>query len=422
MKALVVEPKRVYQAIVKELCDSHGVEAVFAETGEQAVDAVQAEQPELICSSMHLPDITGMALCSKLKSQFIQASCPFILLTADQNPGLTDEAMDAGVTEVIQKSDLDSLGMFMADYRQHHSTQLAGRVLLVEDNKAVSQFMTALLENMGLTAVTTASAESALEHLQNEAFDLVVADLSLKERSGIWLIRSIRSLHPPQSAIPVLVTTAFNDQARRIEVFKAGANDYLTKPIIEEELVARVTNLVSAKQLLDKVERQREQLRQLAMTDQLTSLYSRHFLAETAPREIAEAYRHGSALSLIVMDIDHFKQVNDEHGHSCGDTILKEVALTLQTKCRLEDVIVRFGGEEFVVLLPHCERDRAAEKAEKLRRAIEQLQSNGVSVTASFGVTALGMDSQEDFDQLFSRADSALYAAKDAGRNRVVAG
>lgn len=102
MKALVVEPMRVYQAILKEFCDSHDVEAVFAETGKEAAEAVRDQNPELICSSMHLPDTTGIELCAHLRSQFIQSGCPFILLTADRNSGLTDEAMHAGVTEVIQ--------------------------------------------------------------------------------------------------------------------------------------------------------------------------------------------------------------------------------------------------------------------------------------------------------------------------------
>lgn len=422
MKALVVESQRVYRGILKEILDAHGIDALFAETGQQAIETFKNQDLDLICSAMHLADTSGMELCAHLKAQFGGVQCPFILLTADREPGLMDEAMGVGVTEVVQKSDLDSLNRFLTDLRGLKDSRISGRVLVVEDSPSLNQMVVSLLENMGLEGVSISAAQPALERLQGEVFDLVITDLSMADKSGIWLLRAIRGEPSPLNNVPVLVMTAFNDNARRIEVFRAGANDYLTKPIIEEELVARVTNLVSAKQLLDKVENQREQLHKMAMTDQLTGLHGRHFLAETAPRTIAEAYRHGTPLSMVVVDIDHFKQINDEHGHNFGDRVLQNVAGALQDQCREEDLVARFGGEEFVILLPHCERASAGEKAERLRGAIEAQDNDGVAVSASFGVAALSLDITEDFERLFSRADKALYSAKEAGRSRVVLG
>ena len=201
---------------------------------------------------------------------------------------------------------------------------------------------------------------------------------------------------------------------------KIGANDYVAKPVVNEELVARLTNLITQKKLFDQVEMQREKLHMLAMTDQLTTLYNRHFLSDMAPRRLKEVERHGFGLSLIVVDIDHFKQINDVYGHEAGDTVLKEVALVLKNNCREEDMAVRLGGEEFVVLLPHCFREGAINKAEFFRKEIESLSPLNINVTASFGVTSIEGKSKIEFSEMFHSADKALYSAKENGRNQVV--
>ena len=154
------------------------------------------------------------------------------------------------------------------------------------------------------------------------------------------------------------------------------------------------------------------------MTDQLTGLYNRHSLFDIGPKYISDAKRHDFSVSLLVFDLDHFKNVNDTYGHGVGDVVLKAVGQVLNDNCRIEDTVARFGGEEFVMLLSHCDIDLAFTKAESIRIAIEKAKPNDLTITASIGVAALGLD--DDFESLFDKADKAVYEAKDTGRNKVV--
>ena len=186
-----------------------------------------------------------------------------------------------------------------------------------------------------------------------------------------------------------------------------------------ENLVDQRTQKLSA--ALKDIEKQGKKLYELAMKDQLTKLYNRHYLLEIADKTIKGAERFNKPLSVIVLDIDHFKQLNDTHGHQVGDQVLASVAEFLMNAMRSSDVAARFGGEEFVLLLSHCDLTEAKAKAEDLREKIQQLQPRGLHVTASFGVSALELISGEaSFNALFKLADSAVYQAKREGRNRVI--
>ena len=186
-----------------------------------------------------------------------------------------------------------------------------------------------------------------------------------------------------------------------------------------ENLVEQRTQELSA--ALKDIEKQGKKLYELAMKDQLTKLYNRHYLLEIAAKTIREAESFGRPLSIIVIDIDNFKKLNDTHGHQVGDQVLASVAELLMTAMRSSDVAARFGGEEFVLVLTHCGLAEAKTKAEDLRGKIQQLLPSGLQVTASFGVSALELISGEaSFNALFKLADNAVYQAKDAGRNRVI--
>ena len=162
-------------------------------------------------------------------------------------------------------------------------------------------------------------------------------------------------------------------------------------------------------------------MQELAMKDPLTDLYNRHFLMETAPSRLSEATRHNIPCSLIMIDADKFKLINDNHGYTTGDIVLKEIASVLAESTRKEDIAARYDEEKFVLLLSHCDISNALVIAEKIRRSIEDLHPAGLHVTASFGVAATQQDSKEGFTELFKAADEAVYQAKSTGRNKVVA-
>lgn len=191
--------------------------------------------------------------------------------------------------------------------------------------------------------------------------------------------------------------------------------------MLEDKVHARVGNLVMNKQLLERVEEQRRHLYELAITDQLTGLYNRNSLSEFAEAKIAEANRHDFPLSVVVIDIDHFKQINDRYGHLVGDEVLAAAGEVLQRNVRSEDVAVRFGGEELLLLLTHCTALDARTQAERLRREVAALECGpGVPITASLGIASRPAGQTVDFEALVRAADGAVYEAKAQGRNRVV--
>jgi two-component system cell cycle response regulator len=331
------------------------------------------------------------------------------------------------VTEVFPKSDLKLLSHYIANVAEQKldTGEVPGRILYVEDQKSTASFISELLRQNGFDVRHYFKAEDALDAFNNEDFDLVLTDVILEgEMSGLGLVRAINT-DPDKHMTPILAMSGMSDPARKVELLRAGANDYVSKPVVEGELVARVTNMLVNKRLFDKVHEQQKRMQEMAMMDQLTGLFNRHYLGETAPKYLSKACRHQYELSLLVIDLDHFKAINDTYGHMAGDTVLKEVGGVLKDFGRREDIVARFGGEEFVIMLTHCGADDAYKRAEVLRKNIEALKPAGLTVTSSIGVATLGKDielEQCGFEQLFAAADDAVYKAKGSGRNCVKVG
>jgi two-component system cell cycle response regulator len=260
------------------------------------------------------------------------------------------------------------------------------------------------------------TAEAAIEKFKKESFDLVLTDIVLAGgMSGLELIKHIREHESIFIRTPILAMSSQTGSEQVVELLSAGANDYVHKPVLLEELSVRISHLVQHRQLLEKLHTQSQRLERLAMHDQLTGLYNRHFLMEIAPQHISYAQRNSAPLSILVIDIDKFKSINDTHGHLMGDQVLSAISNLLTEACRREDILVRYGGEEFVALM-HCDLESCAQKAEFLRKKIAELKPNNIVVTASFGVTSLHTE-ETDFYSFFQRSDNAVYEAKHNGRN-----
>jgi two-component system cell cycle response regulator len=238
---------------------------------------------------------------------------------------------------------------------------------------------------------------------------------------GLSLIRMIRASNTVSAKIPILAMTGHDDTQLRIDLLHAGINDYVTKPPIEEELAARVNNLITNKRLADQVRQQQRSLFNIAMTDQLTTCHNRHSLSDYAPKYIKDARRYNYPLSLMILDLDHFKRINDEFGHTTGDVVLAEIGKLLMATCRQGDIVSRIGGEEFLILLPHCNIANAIHKAENIRSRIEFAKPSDLVITASIGLATLIEKHEYNFDKLYKAADNAVYYSKENGRNQVTA-
>lgn len=331
-------------------------------------------------------------------------------------------ACQAGVTDIFPKSNLTYLRANIRYYLEGESEIKVdgGRVLYIEDSASVAHVIINYLKGMNIEVNHFVSAEKAYKDLLENEYDLVITDVMLDgSMSGVSLVHMIRAQSNHTAQIPILAITGNDDSKKRIELFRAGINDYVTKPPIKEELVARVANMITNKRLLDQVREQKRTLYQVAMKDQLTSCHNRHSLAEFAPKYIQDSIRYKFPLCAMILDLDHFKTINDTHGHTTGDLVLAAIGEQLMMLCRQGDFVARIGGEEFLILLPHCDAVNAKVKAELIRETIESSKPAGLTITASIGVAHLSDKHEANFDNLYKSADDAVYRSKENGRNQV---
>ncbi|MDQ2070862.1 diguanylate cyclase [Natronospira bacteriovora] len=422
MNILVVDHSKVFRALWHRLVLQAGHEPIMVATGEEGMEVLAKRRVDLVCVSLTLPDTDGIEFCRQARKTRRGRHVPLILLTSTEDKQARMEAFEAGATDIHPKTDIEELFNQAARFIEEDERRISGRVLYVEDSSVVAHVMLRILERLGLEVDHFTSATEAYEAFGQHAYDLVVSDILVEgEMSGMGLVSRIREKFPDKARVPILAVSGMDDITRRMELFRLGVNDFISKPVVEEEVIARVSNLISNKQLFDQVRAQRRHLYELAMIDQLTGLYNRNSLAEFGNKAFAESNRHDFPLSLILIDVDHFKQINDTHGHLTGDEVLAAVGEMLKQNCRKEDFAVRFGGEELMLILPHCSLEDAIERAEGLRREIHELKPSGIELTASFGVTSRPLGVETAMEELFRVADKAVYQAKDAGRNRVVA-
>ena len=425
MRALIVESSKSFRTMLASVISHSGLDVVQVETGKKALSLMQNNRFDLVCVSMFLDDMDGVIFSSYLRAEPQTKHIPLIMVTSSEDQCALEKAIAIGVTEVFAKKDVGAISEYVASFVEQHgqAETVAGQVLYVEDSLSVAAMTKAMLESHGLAVDHFVAAEEAYEAFHKTDYDIVLTDVVLEGRmSGAALVRALRSLGSSKARVPILALSGFDDAVRKIELLRSGANDYVSKPTLDEELLARITNLLINKKLLDRIEAQQARLHDMAMKDQLTGLYNRHFLMEMAPSKISEAFRHKFPCSLVMVDADKFKDINDTHGHAAGDIVLQELAGVMADACRREDIAARFGGEEFVLLLSHCSAENAVKKADRIRQTIEALRPAGLKITASFGVAEIDLSQRCEFDDLFKSADEAVYEAKSSGRNKVVLG
>ncbi len=301
-------------------------------------------------------------------------------------------------------------------------------ILLVDDDLFMRRVMEDALVAQGYCVVTAGNGREALELVGKGDYPLILSDWIMPEMDGLEFCRAIRASKKGQNTYIILLT-AQDASDGIIQGLEAGANEYLVKPVNAAELTVR---LKTARRIIDlerSLQKSLEEIRTLSLKDPLTGIFNRRYLDERLPRELKRAYRYERPLSVIMMDIDHFKSVNDRHGHHAGDEVLKVCATTISDSIRIDvDWVARYGGEEFVIFLPETPYEGMLVVAERLRRDISEIcvreKDIDIRVTASFGA-ASHMPVQQDVafsaDHFLDQADRCLYHAKQNGRNRVTA-
>ncbi len=290
------------------------------------------------------------------------------------------------------------------------------KILIIDDSENLVQFLNRAFEEHGLVPLNAKDGIEGIKMAESDQPDLILLDVQLPIMNGFEVCKAIKQ-NSTIREIPILFLTGhFTGTEDITKGLGLGANDYIKKPFEIEELLARIDVML-------RIKKQHDEMRELSITDELTGVYNRRILQHRLKENLSFAKRHCHPLSCMMIDLDHFKNVNDIHGHIYGDYVLKEVAEILKSFIRVEDLLVRYGGEEFLLIV-YGSVKKAHSMGERLRKAIEQyrfcyedIESN---LTASIGVSTFLEYVTDTEEKLIALADSALYYAKYTGRNKVV--
>jgi two-component system cell cycle response regulator len=314
--------------------------------------------------------------------------------------------------------------------RDARGSEAHGTILVVDDHEDNIEVLKVRLESWGYGTHSCSNGADALKYVEQAPPDLILLDVMMPEISGIEVARRIKA-NKALPFIPIIMQTALDSTEDKVEGLEAGADDYITKPIDFAELKARLRSMLRIKRLQEALEEREkellevnERLRFMSQTDALTGLDNRRHLNERIDEMFQHAQRLNEPFSLVMCDLDKFKSVNDTYGHQAGDEVLKQLARILKEEAREIDRVGRYGGEEFMLLLPGTVLDAAVTFSERVRKRIEahtfSFAGGTLQRTASFGVSGWPHPTVSDSDALVRTADDALYVAKETGRNRVI--
>jgi two-component system cell cycle response regulator len=450
-RVLVVDDILANVKLLQAKLTAEYFEVVTAMNGAEAIEMVHRLQPDIILLDVMMPGMDGFEVCRRLKADPVTLHIPVVMLTALDQPSDRVEGLEAGADDFLTKpvndvalfarvKSLVRLKMLTDELRSRASTgermgllddvtvrdPLAdgpGRVLLVDDRESSIERMTATL-NTENTVEVCDDPNGALFVAAESDWELAIVSLSLKDFDGLRLCSQLRSLERTRN-LPILILVEPEDTARMLRALDIGVNDYLIRPIDKNELKARVRTQIRKRRFAERLRANVAQSMELAVTDALTGLYNRRYMESHLGTLVNYAAHRGKAISLLVIDIDFFKAVNDTHGHDVGDQVLKEFSRRIRKNIRGIDMACRLGGEEFVLVMPETNMAEAYVIGERLRVAISGQDfsvadiAETLTITVSIGIAALeGAD--DSADALLKRADKALYRAKRDGRNRVV--
>ncbi len=448
-RVLVVDDVDLNVKLLEAKLASEYFEVLTASNGAAALEVAESEVPDIILLDVMMPRMDGFEVCRRLKASPRTVDIPVVMVTAlsdisDRLQGLdagaddfltkpvNDTALFARVRSLVRlKRMMDELrlreevcGRFSSDDAadQRSAEIKCGAILFVDEPGFASNRVVDALKTIASSVVRATSCAEA-QNMLDDSIELVIASLSMPDDDPLRLVSQWRANEASRQT-PILLVADDSELPRLAKGLDLGANDYLVRPVDRNELVARVRIQLRRKRLQAQLQDNYRRSLSLALTDELTGLYNRRYVFAHL-NELIDRSAEGGNSAVLMFDIDHFKQVNDTHGHPAGDDVLRELAARAVRQVRSVDLVGRIGGEEFVVVMPETSLSGAAVVAERLRAAVDgepfSLRENGkrLHITVSIGV-ALSQGTGETQEAILKRADEALYAAKNSGRNRVV--
>ena len=447
-RILVVDDIEANVRLLQAKLEAEYYEVLTASDGPTALALAASEKPDIVLLDVMMPGMDGFSVCRRLKDDTETRHIPVVLLTALDGRSDRVTGLEAGADDFLTKP-IDDVMLFarvrsltrlksvIDELRQREASGRrmgviagvasrlgggGGRILVVDDNERQAQRICAELA-IEHRPVVELGPETALIAARGPV-DLIIVNAAARTFDGLRFAAQVRSDETTRS-IPILAVADFDERPRLVKALEIGVNDVLPRPIDPQEMAARVKTQIRRKRYTDYLRENLDQSLELAVTDQLTGLHNRRYMEGQLDALVRRAVVGGDPVAVMVIDIDHFKKINDGFGHGVGDEVLREFAVRLASNVRAMDLPVRFGGEEFVVVMPGTEVADAHRIAERIRLHVagspfrvlggEEL----LTVTISIGVAAsLAADTPET---LIRRADEAMYEAKANGRNQVIA-
>jgi len=434
----------------KLACEYYDV--ITATSGQEALNKIASDNPDIVLLDIMMPGMDGFEVCERIKSDPETAHIPVVMVTAltdiqDKVRGLevgADDFLSKPINDVALMARVRSLArlkMALDEWRirENAANQFGvvtertnlmeepiegARILLIEDKEYDKEKIVEALSADLNIIMNAPDGIKAMEMVAAQDFDVIMVSLNLKDEDGLRLCSHFRS-NERTRALPIVMIADEKDMTRVAHGMEIGAYDYILRPLEKNELVARVRTQVRRRRFQERLRYSYEISLSMALTDSLTGLYNRRYLEVHLDKLIESNKQSKKALAVLILDIDHFKEVNDTHGHNIGDEVLKVFSERLKNNTRSFDLVSRYGGEEFVVILPDVSPERAYMIAERLRRSIGDtpitcaVEGGSLNITTSVGGAIIESGSH-DIETVIGRADKCLYEAKNTGRDRTI--
>ena len=450
-RILVVDDVPANVKLLEARLSSEYFDVVTAYNGAEALALCERGECDIVLLDVMMPELNGLEVCRQLKSNPLTHHIPVVMVTALDQPSDRVRGLEAGADDFLTKpvSDialvsrvrsLARLKMVTDELRMRAVTSKEiglqnpereavletgrnGRVLIVDDWPSSYDRFAATL-SVEHTVDVEINPSEALFRAAESNYDLVIVSLALKDFDGLRLCSQIRSLERTRT-IPILAIAEADNTAQLARGLEIGINDYLLRPVDRNEMLARSRTQIKKRRYTERLRDNVQSSIELAITDGLTGLFNRRYMETHLGTLVEQSAERNKPITVLVLDIDYFKAVNDSYGHDAGDDVLREFALRLRKATRNIDLACRYGGEEFVIVMPETDLAVATMVAERLRRRIAsepfavQQGARHLEVTISIGIAALS-GADDNAATILKRADRALYRAKRDGRNRVV--
>lgn len=416
---LIIEDSVSLGKHIKEMIDEYfSFYCDIATTQSEAMELIRRKRYDLIITDVYLPDSSGNFL-----GELVRSGLRLIVITASENDELRSGILTLPIIDYVVKNDAKTLVDYLINTIRRLNENRYTVIGICDDSKVSRYLISELVKSQNLPYFEFVDGQDVYDCLVKQSFkiDVLLTDYEMPKMNGLDLIRHLRHEYLP-SELPIIAISASDKPHLTVQFLKAGANDYIKKPFGNEELCTRLNLTLDQLYTNRRNVTLRRALEKAATHDFLTQLYNRNFFFTQIHHITSDAVRQKKAYGILMIDIDHFKQVNDTYGHHCGDVAIVHIATILKNTVRTSDYCMRWGGEEFLILIPHTNTEELVKFAERIRVAVEKAPVCVVDTTLTFQITVsiggvLGLS--EDSETIISRADALLYEAKNAGRNCV---